>query len=383
MGLSAASPRPWTRRALLSLLAASGLCADSPKARTFPSDWRRYPDGATDLEVFRLTDPSYSSFLPAYYNRALTRRGQIMFYSNNRAGSAQAFRMNLRSGESVQLTDIPALDGATLTLTPDERSVCFFDGPSLRHMTLAKMRDRVVYSVPDGWRRTAGASVTPDGASVLFAEAREGVSRLRLVGLVKNSAAIVLEAPVEITHAVARPGRTQLMYRQADGSIWVVQYDGRENHRLKTADGVLGPAHWAPDGSSVLYLHYPPDKRQLNAIREYTLDGDRDALVGKTSQFVHFGVNGDGSVFAGASRNGASPHLLLLLRAAKRELTLCEHHASDPTAVAPIFSADSQRVFFQSDMHGKPAITACGWISLWKRPSPACRRFSGLEMKRS
>ena len=119
---------------------------------------------------------------------------------------------------------------------------------------------------------------------------------------------------------------------------------------------VIGPAHWAPDGSSVLYLHYPEDRRQLNAIREYTLDQDQDALVGKTSQFVHFGVNGDGSVFAGASRNGASPHVLLLLRAAKRELTLCEHRASDPTAVAPIFSADSQRVFFQSDMHGKPAI---------------------------
>jgi oligogalacturonide lyase len=356
MGLSAASPRPWTRRALLSLLASSGLYAESAKPRTFPADWRRYPDGATELEVFRLTDSSYSSFLPAYYNRALTRRGQFMFYSSNRTGAAQAFRMNLRSGESVQLTDIPALDGATLTLTPDERSACYFDGPSLRHLILAKMRDRVAYSVPDGWKRTAGASVIGDGAQVLFAEAREGVSRLRLVGLVKNSAAVILEAPGEIRHAVARPGRNQLMYRQGDGSIWVVQYDGRENRRLKTAAGGIGPAHWAPDGSAVLYLHYPEDRRQLNTIREYTLDEDRDALVGKTSQFVHFGVNGDGSVFAGASRNGASPHVLLFLRATKRELTLCEHHASDPAAVAPIFSSDSQRVFFQSDMHGKPAI---------------------------
>jgi oligogalacturonide lyase len=357
MGLSAASPRPWTRRALLSFLAASGgFCADRPKTRTFPSESRRYPDGATELEVFRLTDPANASFLPAYYNRALTRRGQSMFYVSTRTGAAQAFRMNLRSGESVQLTDIPALDGSTLTLTPDERNMCFFDGPSLRHVILGKMRDRVVYSVPDGWRRTAGASVTGDGVFVLFAEAREGVSRLRLIGLAKSSAAIVLEAPAEITHAVSRPGRNQVMYRQADGSIWVAQYDGRENRRLKTPAGSIGPAHWAPDGTSVLYLHYPEDRRQLNAIREYTLDDDRDVLVGKTSQFVHFGVNGDGSVFAGASRNAASPHLLLFLRAAKRELTLCEHHASDPTAVAPIFSADSQRVFFQSDMHGKPAI---------------------------
>ncbi|MBI2681005.1 MAG: PD40 domain-containing protein [Candidatus Solibacter usitatus] len=356
MGLSAAFPRPWTRRALLSFLAASGLDAGSPKPRTFPADWRRYPDGATELDVLRLTDFSYASFLPAYYNRALTRRGQILFYSSHRTGAAQAFRMNLRSGESAQLSDIPALDGATLTLTPDERSLCFFDGPSLRYVALAKMRDRVVYSVPDGWKRTAGASVTGDGDSALFAETRDGGSRLRLVGLVKSAAAVILEARGEISHAVARPGRNQLMYRQADGSIWVVQYDGRENRRLKTPAGALGPAHWAPDGSAVLYLHFPEDRRQLNTIRAYTLDDDRDALVAKTSQFVHFGVNRDGSVFAGASRNAASPHLLLSLRANKRELTLCEHRASDPAAVAPIFSADSQSVFFQSDLHGKPAI---------------------------
>ncbi len=58
----------------------------------------------------------------------------------------------------------------------------------------------------------------------------------------------------------------------------------------------------------------------------------------------------------GASGSKASPHLLLLLRVTRRELTLAEHRATDPTRVAPIFSPSSQRVFFQSDRHGKPAI---------------------------
>ena len=40
----------------------------------------------------------------------------------------------------------------------------------------------------------------------------------------------------------------------------------------------------------------------------------------------------------------------------RRELTLCEHHSSDPFTVTPIFSPDSQRVFFQSDRDGKPAL---------------------------
>ncbi len=71
---------------------------------------------------------------------------------------------------------------------------------------------------------------------------------------------------------------------------------------------------------------------------------------------MHFDVNRDTSVFVGASRNKASPHILLLLRTTQRELTLCEHRASDPATTAPIFSHDSQQIFFQSDKQGKPAI---------------------------
>jgi oligogalacturonide lyase len=58
----------------------------------------------------------------------------------------------------------------------------------------------------------------------------------------------------------------------------------------------------------------------------------------------------------GASRNTGSPTILLLLRVTHREMTLCEHKASRPEMVNPIFSPDAQRIYFQSDRHGKPAI---------------------------
>jgi oligogalacturonide lyase len=48
--------------------------------------------------------------------------------------------------------------------------------------------------------------------------------------------------------------------------------------------------------------------------------------------------------------------VLLLVRAVHREFTLCEHRASDPAMVSPIFSPNSQNVFFSSDQHGKLAI---------------------------
>jgi oligogalacturonide lyase len=48
--------------------------------------------------------------------------------------------------------------------------------------------------------------------------------------------------------------------------------------------------------------------------------------------------------------------VLILLRITRRELTLCEHKASQPELTSPIFSPDSQKIYFQSDREGKPAI---------------------------
>src|SRR5262249_44783818 len=107
---------------------------------------------------------------------------------------------------------------------------------------------------------------------------------------------------------------------------------------------------------SVLYLNLPADRKQLNAIREFTPDTNEDKAVANTTQFATFQRNGDASVFVGASGSKASPHVLLLVRTVKRELILCEHKASDPRMVAPVFSPNSQRVFFASDQHGKPAL---------------------------
>jgi Tol biopolymer transport system component len=135
-----------------------------------------------------------------------------------------------------------------------------------------------------------------------------------------------------------------------------VNSDGAQNRKLPLAGGLIGPARWSPDGRTVLYLNFPDDPTQLHALRECSPDQNTDKLVARTSQFAHFGCNTNTSVFVGASQNRAAPHILILLRLTRRELSLCEHRASNPAMVAPIFSADSQQIFFESDRDGKPAI---------------------------
>jgi oligogalacturonide lyase len=94
----------------------------------------------------------------------------------------------------------------------------------------------------------------------------------------------------------------------------------------------------------------------LSDIREVSLESLQETEVARTSQFAVFNTNDEASVFLGASRSKAQPNIMLLLRSAGRELTLCEHRAHDPRTVTPVFSPDSRRMYFQSDREGKPAL---------------------------
>jgi len=360
----------WLHRFSRRFLFATGALAlravadhpSGPKGQLFDSDWRRYSDPATELEVYRITDPTYTSTLPDYTNRIISRNSASLLFCCDRAGSPQAFRMDLKTGETRQLTDRPNLDAASLNLLPDGRSFCYFADRILYLVNFATLREREVYTIPEGWDRSPGLSVTSDSALAVFAERRDDRSRLRGVPFAAGAPRSILEAGVPISNPIERPLRGQFLYRampEAQASeIWIVDRDGRRNRRLKLAAGATGPANWSADGRTLLYLNFPDDRKQLNAIREHFPDDDKDKLVAPTSQYVQFGFNRDTSVFVGASRNVASPVILILLRVTHRELTLCEHKASHPETVGPMFSPDAQRVYFQSDRHGKPALYA-------------------------
>jgi oligogalacturonide lyase len=125
---------------------------------------------------------------------------------------------------------------------------------------------------------------------------------------------------------------------------------------LKTAPGKTGSALWVPSGRTLIYLHIPDGSKELITLREHNPDTGADTLLGKTTQYISASPNADASVFVAASGSVASPYILILLRSVRRELTLCEHHASDAAMVNPAFTPDSRNVLFVSDRHGKPAV---------------------------
>jgi oligogalacturonide lyase len=345
------------RRLLVSALGATRLLAEGRKAEIlFPSDAERYPDPLTEIEVYRLTKPDYTSTLTAYYNRGIAHNSGWMLCACDRTGSPQGFRLDLKSGEMKQMTQTEGLDPSSLTLLPDNRSFCYVAGRSLFVSVVSNLKERELYQVPEGWEPAGGMSVGPDGTHATLVERRGSTSRLRMVTLGQGVARTVIESPFPMSAPMARPMRAQMLYRQAGEALWVVNADGTQNRKLKLAAGGIGTPNWSGDGKTVLYLSFPEDRTQLNNLREFTPDTGVDKMIAKTSQFASFGANRDASVFVGASRNITSPDVLLLLRAGRSERTMCEHKASNAEAVAPLFSPDSQRIYFQSDRHGKPAI---------------------------
>ena len=344
-----------TRRTCVASLAGASACLAGDKGQTYPTESKRYSDEATENIVVRLTDPAHQSWLPAPYNRAISRKSDFLIYSSDRSGAMQAYRLDLKTGQSRALTDAPELATGSLTLAPDEHEFAYLAGRLLYLGRLNGGHTREVYRVEDGSDFGAGFSLSEDGLVAALIEEKPGMSRLRLITIRTGMATTVVESTEPISDPQPRPKRAGLLYRR-NSELWVVNYDGAQNRKLKIAPGGLGTALWSGDGRTVDYLDLPSDRKQLNNIREFTPDTNDDQFVSNTTQFVTINRNRDTSVFVGASGSKASPYVLLLVRSVKRELTLCQHRASDPRQVTAFFSPNSQRVIFQSDRDGKMAI---------------------------
>ena len=344
-----------TRRHFVASVAGASVCLAADAGQAYPSEAKRYLDEATENAVVRLTDPAHQSLLPAGYCRPISRKSDFLIYSSDRSGTVQAYRLDLKNGQSRSLAATPDLVTGSVTLSADDREFAYLAGRSLYMTRLNGGHTREVYRLEEGFKFGAGFSLADDGLVSALVEDKPGMSRLRLITMRTGLATTLVESPEPISDPQPRPKRAALLYRTAD-SLWVVNYDSSQNRKLRIAPGGLGTALWSADGRTVDYLNIPADRKQLNNLREFTPDANDDQFVSATSQFAAFNRNGDTSVFVGASGSKASPYMLLLVRSVKRELPLCGHRASDPRLVTSFFSPNSQRVIFQSDRDGKMAL---------------------------
>ncbi len=339
------------------MLASSAFAAEHEKGKTLPSEVFRYADASTEIEVARLTDPGNSSFLLAAPQNAISRKSSFLIYVSDRSGTWQAYRMDLKTGESHQLTEAESLDPASVLLLPDDHGICYADGLRVITAPLSSLHERELFV---GAGPLSHLCLAGDGRRLLFVESQEKGLRLRSVGLLKGEAGTLLNLSAPLQFLLPRPSRAQAIYSLENGASFLLNTEGKQARPLPTTSFAslnAGALQWIPSGKSFTYLRVnPEDAKQQWTLWEYIPEANSNKALAPTSQFVQASPNEDGSVFVGASRSKAGPFILLLLRVTRREFTLCEHRSSHPETAHPRFSPDSQSVFFQSDRHGKPAI---------------------------
>lgn len=358
-----------TRRSALAYLFAAPLSSYPGKGRWYASDWKQVADPATEFPLLRLTDPSYSSRLPASRLRWIARSGRFLLFSSGRAGTLQVFRLDLTTGRQQQLTEAADLDALTPALMPDDQSFCYWDGGVFWRVNLKNLREKEICRASEGWRRGEGFSLARDGSHAAWAETAGQQRRVRVVRVSSGRVLTVAEGFEPLGDPALHSRRAGLLYRDGSGGLVLAGLDGRSRRRLALPAGELGHFVWAPDGKSVFYLH-SPGGRTATLLREHRLDAGADQVVAATSAWQIFSVNSDATVFVGASGSLAAPYVLLMLRAGGRERVLCEHRASQASQTCCVFAPDSQRVYFQTDREGRWTVY-CVPVERLVEPTPA------------
>ncbi len=336
---------------MLAALPAGLTAATNPpakKARPLPNvgEFFRFVDPTTDTPVVRLTNPATTSLLPAPTNRFVSVKRRFLIFSSDRKGKLSPFQLDLRTGSLTLLAPTTDVDARSLCMDEHGKLVYLLDGGTLKEITLANKRVR-----PLAENVSAFSSDTSAG----FVVVREG----RLEQL--NSGHGILAENVS-PWCLVRPGGSGCLFGRDttpdECEFWYVPLTApAEAKPVLLAKGRITNPFWSQDGRSLLLLRdVEAGSTSLSEIHEVFPETGEERRVARTTQFAAFAANPDDSVFIGASRSKAQPTVVLLIRLVQRELTLCEHRASHPAAVRPVFSPDSRRVYFQSDHEGKSAL---------------------------
>src|SRR5262245_2419277 len=177
-----------TRTASVGAMASAGAAFLSPKmmqtsktpvgkkGQAYPDERRKYTDTKSGKTVWQLTKSAVgraSGF--SYYNvPKSTPDGRWALYTSDRAsampGQLNLFKMDLRTGESVQLTetgDIETRDN--VVMTHDGKEVYFFDKKkNLKVIDMETFKERQITQLPENAQAPLhNSSVSPDKKFVL------------------------------------------------------------------------------------------------------------------------------------------------------------------------------------------------------------------------
>ena len=195
-----------------------------PKGDIFRQEQREFRDEVTGARVTRLTSGADCKLILYFHDRPVTRDGRVI-YMSDRTGAWQLYSVSIKSGDSVQLTDVSDMLAFRAILGAGERNLYHCSHRHVICTDIDTLEDRTIGELPQ--LANEGISVNCD--ETLLAVCGGGSHNK--------------DGPIDMMT------RTKTRHTNL---IQILATDGSETYTLMKADVWLGHVQFSPSNPSLL-----------------------------------------------------------------------------------------------------------------------------------
>lgn len=394
--------------AALSPLGASP--EDTIGARLAP-ELKTLRDPETGRTIRQLTSARANSYPLYYFSPSITSDSRYLVFHSERSGWVQLYRMDLETGESVQLTEgrtrnsgwmiwcewhLRGIYNHLSALNQARREVYYFQDEEVRATHLETLANRVVHRIP-GRISIGQSSFSPDGRHYAFihtdrrnfVEVMSDVEALRnmrlgrppdwrnripaTIGLIDTESgrySDIIRLDFHVHHVIFADNRRVLVNHIQNGNgMWIIGIDGAGRRTLRPPDAHGSIVHQVVTKAGIFY-EAVGDKAKSGAhnwFGRYDLAGDtfEEVPLPEIDGYVHTGLDPAGR-FLFFEEHGRTHHLMSLhfpRVAERRQLKTLRNMALYPAPGQryhghPFLSPDRRWLFYTEPVDGYSQVCA-------------------------
>ncbi|MCR8633101.1 oligogalacturonate lyase family protein [Paenibacillus radicis (ex Xue et al. 2023)] len=363
------------------------------KGSVIYNEFHTFKDPYTGKMLTRLTAPEQVNHHPYFYYKMITNDNRYLIYASERNEQRHLYRMDLRDGSAVQLTEGAGVHDFGCSLTSDDRYLIYCRDKQIIRLDMDTLDEEAFYESPDGWNPNPNPGLSSDDKYLVLVEMNENDvvpsngdwstfepqwaikphCRIVYVDIERQTSHIVHEElNCWLGHPQLRPHdpSTVLFCHEGpghliDARLWLIQADGTNLRCAKTQthDELITHEYWLADGSRFAFVYRHKDYELHESIRfmdPFTLE---EEIWMDSSKYCHFISNYNNSNIVGDGQLSEQHFIYLIDVQQRREEKLCSHGTSwkpygntQDAHPHPAFAPDGSFIIFTSDMEGIPCI---------------------------
>jgi len=338
-------------------------------------------DSRTGREVWQVSPENASCVASYMYITSFAPDERFLFYVSDRSGSRQLYRLEIETGETIQLTEATGISGFGANLHPDGRSLLYRDGQVYRAVDLLTGEERIVLDTTKyAWLRKPGEQITFSKSGHFFslsfeyADGKRAVARAACDG---SSVEELYRYGEQTQHVQFCPGDEDLLtfavwpdYQNTPdlpdskrARAWLLDARTRTARPFLVMPPGTRATHeyWGSTGQR-MYFH---KKTVRTWVPTWICSLDRatgkvrDIFGSKTIKLGHSFINRDETKIVADSQEPGRNELLLIDVASGRAEVLCWPNSSitgQNSHVHPSFSPSGRFIVYTSDCSGRPQV---------------------------